>query len=97
MLPSHVSCWIIQNWPEVGDRFDHHAHVLPGGPVEEAQVLLEDHIIKSQAMATSPFSKPFEDRLVPWEKKLQRFQVNTPRSWVTTEDGGGGGRAQLNW
>lgn len=47
----------------------------PGGPVEEAQVLLEDHIVKSQAMAASPFSKPFEDRLVTWEKKLQRFQV----------------------
>jgi dynein heavy chain len=46
-----------------------------GGPVEETQVLLEDHIVKSQAMAASPFSKPFEDRLVPWEQKLQRFQV----------------------
>lgn len=46
-----------------------------GGPVEEAQILLEDHIVKSQAMAASPFSKPFEDRLVPWEQKLQRFQV----------------------
>lgn len=49
----------------------------PGGPVEEAQVLLEDHIVKSQAMAASPFSKPFEERLVPWEQKLQRFQVQT--------------------
>lgn len=38
-------------------------------------MLLEDHIVKSQAMAASPFSKPFEDRLVPWEQKLQRFQV----------------------
>lgn len=43
--------------------------------MEEAQVLLEDQIVKSQAMAASPFSKPFEDRLVPWEQKLQRFQV----------------------
>lgn len=49
--------------------------VSAGGPVEEAQILLEDHIVKSQAMAASPFSKPFEDRLVPWEQKLQRFQV----------------------
>jgi hypothetical protein len=51
-----------------------------GGPVEEAQVLLEDHIVKSQAMAASPFSKPFEDRLVPWEQKLQRFKVCTQHS-----------------
>lgn len=46
-----------------------------GGPVEEAQMLLDDHVVKSQAMAASPFSKPFEERLVPWEKKLRRFQV----------------------
>ena len=46
-----------------------------GGPVDEAQTLLDDHIIKSQAMSASPFAKPFLDRLVPWEKKLVRFQV----------------------
>ena len=38
-------------------------------------MLLEDQIVKSQAMAASPFSAPFADRLVPWEQKLQRFQV----------------------
>lgn len=46
-----------------------------GGPVEEAQTLLDDHVVKSQAMAASPFSKPLEERLVPWERKLRRFQV----------------------
>jgi hypothetical protein len=56
--------------------------MFAGGPVEEAQVLLEDHIVKSQAMAASPFSKPFEDRLVPWEQKLQRFQVGgSSKEW----------------
>jgi dynein heavy chain len=48
---------------------------VAGGPVEEAQMLLDDHVVKSQAMAASPFSKPFEERLVPWERKLRRFQV----------------------
>ena len=43
--------------------------------MDEAQTLLDDHIIKSQAMSASPFAKPFLDRLVPWEKKLVRFQV----------------------
>jgi dynein heavy chain len=38
-------------------------------------MLLEDHVVKSQAMAASPFSKPFEERLVPWEQKMQRLQV----------------------
>ena len=46
-----------------------------GGPVDEAQMLLDDHIIKSQAMTASPFAKPFMERLAPWEKKLVRFQV----------------------
>ncbi len=43
--------------------------------MEEAQALLDDHIVKSQAMTASPFAKPFMDRLGPWEKKLVRFQV----------------------
>ena len=38
-------------------------------------MLLDDHIIKSQAMTASPFAKPFMERLVPWERKLVRFQV----------------------
>jgi hypothetical protein len=38
-------------------------------------MLLDDHVVRSQAMAASPFSKPFEEWLVPWERKLRRFQV----------------------
>lgn len=49
--------------------------ILKGGPVDEAQMLLDDHIVKSQAMTASPFAKPFMERLAPWEKKLVRFQV----------------------
>lgn len=43
--------------------------------MEEAQTLLDDHIVKSQAMAASPFAAPFEYVIVPWEKKLTRLQV----------------------
>jgi hypothetical protein len=62
-------------WKETG------TFILKGGPVEEAQTLLDDHIVKSQAMAASPFAKPFEERLVPWERKLVRFQVRRPGPW----------------
>ncbi|KAK3261578.1 hypothetical protein CYMTET_29517 [Cymbomonas tetramitiformis] len=55
-------------WKETG------TFILKGGPVDEAQVLLDDHIVKSQAMTASPFAKPFEERLFPWEKKLVRLQ-----------------------
>ena len=57
-------------WKETG------TFILKGGPVDEAQTLLDDHIIKSQAMTASPYAKPFLDKLVPWEKKLVRFQVS---------------------
>jgi hypothetical protein len=49
--------------------------ILKGGPVDEAQMLLDDHIVKSQAMTASPFAKPFIEKLAPWERKLVRFQV----------------------
>ena len=49
--------------------------ILKGGPVDEAQTLLDDHIVKTQAMLASPFAKPFLDRLAPWEEKLRRIQV----------------------
>nr|8GLV_Kg Chain Kg, DHC_N2 domain-containing protein [Chlamydomonas reinhardtii] len=55
-------------WKETG------TFILKGGPVDEALGLLDDHIVKSQAMTASPFAKPFIDRLQPWERKLVRFQ-----------------------
>lgn len=55
-------------WKETG------TYILKGGPVDEAQTLLDDHIVKSQAMTASPFAKPFLERLVPWERRLVRFQ-----------------------
>lgn len=58
---------------ELGVWKDTGTFILKGGPVEEAQALLDDHIVKSQAMTASPFAKPFMDRLGPWEKKLTRF------------------------
>ena len=48
--------------------------ILKGGPVDEAQALLDDHIVKTQAMKASPFAKVFSERINPWEKKLVRLQ-----------------------
>ncbi|MEW5311652.1 MAG: hypothetical protein WDW38_003348 [Sanguina aurantia] len=61
-------CFELGPWKETG------TFILKGGPVDVAQGLLDDHIVKSQAMAASPFAKPFMDRLGPWESKLVRFQ-----------------------
>lgn len=59
--------------------------ILKGGPVDEALGLLDDHIVKSQAMTASPFAKPFMERLQPWERKLVRFQVRHGAGLLTRE------------
>ena len=38
--------------------------------MEEAQLLLDEHTVKTQAMKSSPFAAPIYEALVEWEKKL---------------------------
>jgi dynein heavy chain, axonemal len=39
--------------------------------VEEAvSQMLDDHIVMTQAMAFSPYKRPFEDRIAKWEAQL---------------------------
>ncbi len=42
---------------------------------DEAQALLEDHIMKLQAMRASPYITHFLERLLMWDKKLNLTQV----------------------
>lgn len=58
--------------------------ILKGSSVDEAQLLLDDHLLKSQAMLTSPFAKPFHDRIAMWTARLGRTQAIFDE-WLTCQ------------
>lgn len=45
------------------------------GGTDEIQTILDDQIVKIQAMNASPFVKPFKERASNWEQTLQNLQV----------------------
>ncbi|GLC77190.1 hypothetical protein PLESTF_001896200 [Pleodorina starrii] len=58
--------------------------ILKGSSVEEAQMLLDDHVVKSQAMLSSPAAAPFLERIEGWVKKLYTMQEIID-SWMVAQ------------
>ncbi|GIQ90497.1 dynein heavy chain, partial [Kipferlia bialata] len=68
---------------------DSGAYVIRG--VDEVLQLLDDHIVVTQAMRGSPYIKPFANRVIEWENRLNGIQdvidrwLACQRLWVYLE------------
>lgn len=56
------------------------------GGTDDVQTILDDQIVKIQAMNAQPFMKPFEERGKDWETTLSRLQEIIDY-WLKVKDG----------
>ena len=77
-----------QNWRgvafETSPWRDTGSFVLKG--TDDTQMLLDDQIVKTQSMRSSPYIGPFEDRVKLWEKKLTTIQEVLDQ-WLKMQSG----------
>jgi dynein heavy chain len=52
------------------------------GGADEVQALLDDHLVKTQAMRASPYIKALEQEACAWEALLMALQVGPGRAAV---------------
>ena len=50
--------------------------------VDDLQQMLEEHLVKTQSLATSPYIGPFEDRVKLWLEKLNLVQEVIPKTQI---------------
>nr|XP_039250666.1 dynein heavy chain 3, axonemal-like [Styela clava] len=52
--------------------------------VEDIQLLLDDHVVKTHTMKGSPFIEPFRQEIQEWEEKLERAR-SIIESWLVVQ------------
>ncbi|VVC27190.1 Hypothetical protein CINCED_3A023641 [Cinara cedri] len=73
----------------ISDYKDTGTSILSG--MDDVQILLDDHILKTATMKTSPFVKPFKNQLIEWEANLNCLNeiidllVNVQLTWMYLE------------
>lgn len=82
-----------EDWVEIAldtvEYKDTGAHMLRG--IDDVQAVLDDHIVKTQGIRSSPFCKPFEAEVHEWEAKLLYIQdfvdqtLLVQRTWMSLE------------
>ena len=77
---------MIMEWEKINLELlqykDKETYVLKG--TDKLLEILDDHIIKTQAMKGSAFVKPFESRIQAWEEKLNSMQQMLSE-WLTLQ------------
>ena len=69
---------------EMTEHKDTGVHIISSAAVEQIQMLLDDHSVKSTTMLASRFAKPLEDEIKGWIEKLNVVQ-STMDEWLTCQ------------
>ena len=68
----------LKKWRDTG------TYIVSGSSIEEMQQILDDQIVKTQTMKSSPYAKIFETKIKEWEDWLI-YTLNFSEYWVKVQ------------
>ena len=67
------------------------SYILADASIADVHTKLDDHVVKTQVIRSSPYKKPFFGRAIAWERSLLKLRdvtellAETGKAWVTIE------------